>query len=170
MHVQQQGQLTGSRLATFLGVCRCLQDVAVRPAMPSTNPLPLQRILITLSNIGRDVDEHQLNTGIPDQDPRTAKSPSRTDSLQSDTTTGSPVSAILRSVCLKAQMMELITSCSCCGDKVYSVSKQLLVIALSKLKNCSRCSGKSCREGCSSMADPGPGARNLQLQSTCCTR
>ena len=71
------------------------------------------------------------------------------------TTRASPVSAMLRSVCLKAHMMELITSCSCCGDKVYSVSKQLLVIALSRLKNCSRCSGKSCREGCSSVTDPG---------------
>jgi hypothetical protein len=51
------------------------------------------------------------------------------------------VSATLRSVCRKAQMMESMTSLSCAGDMVSSVPKQALVIARSSAKNCSRCSG-----------------------------
>ena len=39
------------------------------------------------------------------------------------------------------QMIESITSLSCVGDIVNSVAKQCFVIACSRLKNCSRCSG-----------------------------
>ena len=52
-----------------------------------------------------------------------------------------PVSATLRSVWRKAQMMESMTSLSCPGDIANSVEKQALVIARSSAKNCSRCSG-----------------------------
>ena len=37
--------------------------------------------------------------------------------------------------------MESMTSLSCDGDMVNSVVKQCLVMACSRLKNCSRCSG-----------------------------
>ena len=50
-------------------------------------------------------------------------------------------SQVGRTVCRKAQMMELITSCSCCGDIANSVGKQWFVIARSSAKKCSRCSG-----------------------------
>jgi hypothetical protein len=39
------------------------------------------------------------------------------------------------------QMIESMTSFSCVGDIVNSVAKQCFVIACSRLKNCSRCSG-----------------------------
>ena len=39
------------------------------------------------------------------------------------------------------QMIESMTSLSCVGDIVNSVAKQCFVIACSRLKNCSRCSG-----------------------------
>ena len=52
-----------------------------------------------------------------------------------------PVSATLRSVWRKAQMMESMTSFSWPGDIAKSVEKQALVIARSSAKNCSRCSG-----------------------------
>lgn len=41
----------------------------------------------------------------------------------------------------KAHMMELMTKRSCSGDMANSVEKQLLVIARSSAKKCSRCSG-----------------------------
>ena len=45
------------------------------------------------------------------------------------------------SVWRKAQTMESMTSLSCGGDIVSSVWKQCRVMACSRLKNCSRCSG-----------------------------